>query len=168
MSKKQDQKTAKAKVEEKPQHKEPERSPNEEALEKFKALFLKADKKKSGKININEFKDLMKQNFEDVDPEVVAGISQVADGYGQITLDGYLSFMRTNFLDTEEEDVIRAFRVFDKDNNGYLTCAEFKHILTNLGDKFSEDEVEEVFREANLKGDGKLNYVDFVEFWKAK
>ncbi|MEG7727201.1 hypothetical protein U2063_15550, partial [Listeria monocytogenes] len=78
---------------------------------------------------------------EDVDPAVIAGINEVADAQHNLTMDAYLNFMKVNFLDTEEEDVIRAFKVFDKDNNGYLTCAEFKHILTTLGDKFTEDEV---------------------------
>lgn len=141
---------------------------NEEAIEKFKSLFTKADKKKLGKISVNEFKDLMRVNFEDVDPSIIASISEVTDQHNNISLDAYLNFMKVNFLDTEEEDVIKAFKVFDKDNNGYLTCSEFKHILTTLGDKFTEDEVDEVFREANLRGDGKLNYVEFVDFWKSK
>lgn len=147
---------------------EPRPDPQNEALEKFKALFQKTDKKKSGKISVPEFKDLMKSNFEDVDPNVIAEINEVADENGNITLDAYLNFMKINFLDSEEEEVIRAFKVFDKDNKGYLSCAEFKHILTTLGDKFSSDEVDEVFREANLKPDGRLDYVDFVEFWKSK
>jgi len=168
MSGKGKQDTKKAKVEEKPVVKQVPMSANEEAVEKFRALFTKADKKRSGKITINEFKELMRVNFEDVDPNVISGINEVADNNGNITMDGYINFMKVNFLDTEEEDVIRAFKVFDKDNNGYLTCAEFKHILTTLGDKFTEDEVDEVFREANLKGDGKLNYVEFVDFWKSK
>ncbi len=166
MSKKK-QETHKAKKSEEPKVTQT-MSANDEALEKFRTLFIKTDKKRAGKISVSEFRDLLKNNFEDIDPNVLSEVNDAADDYGNVTQESYLNFMKVNFLDSEEEDVIRAFKVFDRANNGYLACAEFKHILTTLGDKFTEEEVEEVFREANLRGDGKLNYVEFVEFWKSK
>ena len=42
----------------------------------------------------------------------------------------------------EENPVLQCFRNFDKEGKGYLTLDEFTSILTNLGDKFSEEEVE--------------------------
>ena len=44
----------------------------------------------------------------------------------------------------EENPVLQCFRNFDKEGRGYLTLDEFTSILTNLGDKFSEDEVIQV------------------------
>ena len=31
-----------------------------------------------------------------------------------------------------------SFRVFDKDGNGFLSAAELRHIMTNLGEKLRE------------------------------
>ena len=147
-------------------------SPNQQknALEvtKFQELFEKADKKKQGKIMLNEFKDLMKANYPEVDQNVINEINEALDQDGNLTHKAYINFMKINLLVLDEEDVISAFKVFDSGNYGYLSCAEFKHILTSLGDKFTEEEVEEVFREANLKSDGKLNYGQFVDFWTKK
>ena len=35
-------------------------------------------------------------------------------------------------VDTEEE-VKESFRVFDKDGNGFISAAELRHVMTNLG-----------------------------------
>jgi calmodulin len=41
-----------------------------------------------------------------------------------------------------EEDIIEAFRVFDKDGNGTISAAELRHVMTNLGEKLTDEEVE--------------------------
>ena len=50
------------------------------------------------------------------------------------------------------------FRVFDKDGNGYISAAELRHVMTNLGEKLTDDEVDDMIREADLDGDGMVNY----------
>ena len=41
--------------------------------------------------------------------------------------------------DTEEE-LKEAFRVFDKDGNGFISAAELRHVMTNLGEKLTDEE----------------------------
>jgi calmodulin len=57
--------------------------------------------------------------------------------------------------DTEEE-IREAFRVFDKDGNGFISAAELRHVMTNLGEKLTDDEVDEMIREADIDGDGQV------------
>jgi Ca2+-binding EF-hand superfamily protein len=40
-----------------------------------------------------------------------------------------------------EDDIIEAFRVFDKDGNGTISAAEPRHVMTNLGEKLTDEEV---------------------------
>ena len=47
--------------------------------------------------------------------------------------------------DTEEE-LVEAFKVFDRDGNGYISAAELRHVMTNLGEKLTEEEVDEMIR----------------------
>ena len=61
---------------------------------------------------------------------------------------------------------IKSFKNFDKDNCGKITNYEFKYILTQMGKKFSEDEVNQLFKECNLDINGILVYQDFINFWK--
>ena len=57
--------------------------------------------------------------------------------------------------DTEEE-IKEAFRVFDKDGNGFISAAELRHVMTNLGEKLTDEEVDEMIREADVDGDGQV------------
>ena len=86
-----------------------------------------------------------------------------------ISFDEFIWFMKEYHLSknkTDTDEVVGAFQVFDKNNNGVLSIREFKHILTDLGNKFSEEEVEEMFKEVDLDRDGNISYKEFVEFWQ--
>jgi Ca2+-binding EF-hand superfamily protein len=54
-----------------------------------------------------------------------------------------------------EEELREAFKVFDKDGNGFVSAAELKHVMTNLGEKLTDEEVDEMIREADVDGDGE-------------
>ena len=40
----------------------------------------------------------------------------------------------------------------------YISAAELRHVMANLGEKLTDDEVEEMIREADIDGDGEVNY----------
>jgi len=72
--------------------------------------------------------------------------------------------MARKMRDTDsEEEIKEAFKVFDKDGNGYISAAELRHVMTNLGEKLSDTEVDEMIREADVDGDGQINYEEFVK-----
>jgi calmodulin len=50
------------------------------------------------------------------------------------------------------------YRVFDKDNNGVISSTELRRVMTNLGEKLTDDEVEDMIKEADIDGDGMVNY----------
>lgn len=42
--------------------------------------------------------------------------------------------MARKMKDTDsEEEIKEAFKVFDKDGNGFISAAELRHVMTNLG-----------------------------------
>jgi calmodulin len=49
-------------------------------------------------------------------------------------------------------------RVFDKNNDGLISSSELRHVMTNLGEKLSEEEVDDMIKEADMDGDGMVNY----------
>jgi len=82
-----------------------------------------------------------------------------ADGNGTIDFPEFLSLMARKMKDTDtEEELIEAFKVFDRDGNGFISAAELRHVMTNLGEKLTDEEVDEMIREADVDGDGQINY----------
>uniref|UniRef100_A0A0D3EME9 EF-hand domain-containing protein n=1 Tax=Oryza barthii TaxID=65489 RepID=A0A0D3EME9_9ORYZ len=91
-----------------------------------------------------------------------------ADGNGTIDFPEFLNLMARKMKDTDsEEELKEAFRVFDKDQNGFISAAELRHVMTNLGEKLTDEEVDEMIREADVDGDGQINYDEFVKVMMA-
>jgi calmodulin len=66
-----------------------------------------------------------------------------ADGNGTVDFPEFLTMMARKMKDTDsEEEILEAFKVFDKDGNGFISAAELRHIMTNLGEKLTDEEVE--------------------------
>ena len=85
------------------------------------------------------------------------------DMNGTIDLDNFLLLMTHVASDEDNEEELRAaFRAFDDVGKGFIPAAALRHIMTSLGDKLPEDEVDEMMREANIDSDGQINYEEFV------
>jgi calmodulin len=64
------------------------------------------------------------------------------DGNGTIDFPEFLTMMAKKMQDTDTEEEIReAFKVFDKDGNGFISAAELRHVMTSLGEKLTDEEV---------------------------
>ncbi|GLU18398.1 hypothetical protein SLE2022_347020 [Rubroshorea leprosula] len=81
----------------------------------------------------------------------------------------FLNLMARKMKDTDsEEELKEAFKVFDKDQNGFISAAELRHVMTNLRENLTDEEVGEMIREADTKGDAQVNYEEFVRMMLAK
>lgn len=61
------------------------------------------------------------------------------------------------------KDLKEAFRIFDKDHSGYIEAKELKAVTTTLGQKLTEEEFQEFWKEADVDKDGKLDYNEFAK-----
>jgi len=90
---------------------------------------------------------------------LISTFFSLSTGNGTIDFEEFLLMMARKMKDTDSEEELReAFRVFDKDGNGFISAAELRHVMTNLGEKLTDEEVDEMIKEADLDGDGLVNY----------
>ena len=58
----------------------------------------------------------------------------------------------------EDEELRNSFKIFDKDGSGYIDADELRVVLEQLGDHMTKEEINELIREADLNGDGVIDY----------
>lgn len=85
---------------------------------------------------------------------------------GPINFTMFLTLFGERLQGTDPEDVIKnAFGCFDEDNNGVINEERLRELLTSMGDRFTDDEVDEMYREAPIKS-GLFDYVEFTRILK--
>ncbi len=144
---------------------------DKQKLSDLREAFDMFDKDRDGSITTKELGNVVKMlNNAASDQEIKDMIDEVdIDGNGKIEFDEFVVLMgkKSKEQDTEDE-VINAFRVFDKDGNDTISSTELRHIMTTIGDKLTDDEVDAMISEADIDGDGTINYVEFVRMMMAK
>lgn len=125
----------------------------------------------AGTITTKELGTVMRSLGQNpTEAELMDMINEIdSDGNGTIDFPEFLTMMARKMKDTDsEEEILEAFKVFDKDGNGFISAAELRHIMTNLGEKLTDEEVDEMIREADIDGDGQINYEEFVKMMMSK
>ena len=85
------------------------------------------------------------------------------DGSGEIEFDEFIEFMRNLNKENElDEDALKeVFKIFDRDEKGYLTPESVYHIFLALGEKIKLEDIINILKENDIDGDGNLNFEDF-------
>ncbi len=82
-----------------------------------------------------------------------------APGGGTIDFGDFVTVLpKVEHTGDTEEEVDEAFRVFDKEGNGYISAAELRHVMTNMGEKLSEEDVDEMLQTAEIDERGDIRY----------
>ncbi|KAJ2880140.1 hypothetical protein H4R27_004901 [Coemansia aciculifera] len=142
---------------------------NEDQIKEYREAFSLFDKDGDGNITSVELGSVMRSVGQNpTEAELQDMINEVdKDGNGTIDFGEFLSLMARQSSDNnEEEELKEAFRVFDKDGNGFISAAELRHALTNLGEKLTQEEVDEMIQEADVNGDGQIDYDEFVKMMR--
>ncbi|XP_018907596.1 troponin C, isoallergen Bla g 6.0101 isoform X2 [Bemisia tabaci] len=95
-----------------------------------------------------------------------------ADGSGELEFDEFCDLAARFIGDEEEaedagamqEDLREAFRLYDYEGNGYITTDVLREILSELDERMSEEELDEMIADIDSDGSGT---VDFEEFCAA-
>ncbi|KAL4237939.1 hypothetical protein ACF0H5_002649 [Mactra antiquata] len=143
----------------------------EEQIGEFKEAFSLFDKDGDGRVTSKELGTVMRSLGQNpTESELLDMVNEVdTDGNGNIDFPEFLTMMAKKMKETDSELEIReAFKVFDKDGNGFISSTELRYVMTNLGEKLTDEEVEDMIREADADGDGQVNYGEFLQIMLGK
>lgn len=54
------------------------------------------------------------------------------------------------------EELTNAFSIFDHDGSGYINAAEFRHMMTTMGEKLTDEQMDEMMKQFEADGEGKV------------
>eukprot|EP01096_Ripella_sp_DP13-Kostka_P009847 TRINITY_DN3798_c0_g1_i1.p1 TRINITY_DN3798_c0_g1~~TRINITY_DN3798_c0_g1_i1.p1 ORF type:complete len:179 (+),score=90.29 TRINITY_DN3798_c0_g1_i1:67-537(+) len=135
-------------------------------IKEFKDAFSLFDKDGDGQITTKELGNVMRSlKLYPTEADLRDIINEVDQyGEGKIDFNTFSQLMARKLKDADTEDDIRAaFKVFDKDENGLILAAELRHVLTTLGEKLPDEDVDELIRELEIDADHYVRIDQLVE-----
>uniref|UniRef100_A0A803M1X1 non-specific serine/threonine protein kinase n=1 Tax=Chenopodium quinoa TaxID=63459 RepID=A0A803M1X1_CHEQI len=134
----------------------------------FKAMFDNMDTDNSGSITYDELKKGLAELGSKLTETEVKQLMEATDVDGNGTID-YMEFitatMNRHRLETDE-NLLKAFRYFDKDNSGFITMDELENEMMIYGIA-DESSIKEIISEVDTDNDGKINYDEFCAVMKS-
>ena len=139
----------------------------EEQIADFKEAFSLFDQNGDGTIRTRELGIVMRSLGQNpTAAELQDMVNEVgADGNGTIDFPEFLTIMARKFAtktDDSEDELREAFKVFDKDGDGFVSASELRHVMVNLGEELTDEDVDEMIREADIDGDGQIGFEEFA------
>lgn len=142
-----------------------------EKYEEIKEAFQVFDKDNDGFITIKELATVMRSlGHNPTETELADMIQQYdRDGSGTIDFAEFFELMMKKMNDIKlEDELIEIFKVLDRDGNGLLSGQELQAVLALIGVTITDEEVEELIKQADINGDGYIGYDEFVKMMSAK
>ena len=62
------------------------------------------------------------------------------------------------------DELLAAFRLLDREGNGMIPMPEFRYYLCKMGEMMPEEDVDEVIKQADNEGNGKVNILKFAKY----
>ena len=80
-----------------------------------------------------------------------------------ISFDAFSNYLFDRSKDAEiEEEIMETFAEMDKDGDGKINAKDLKYLLYSIGEKFEDEEINEIIRETSSTNDGYFSYKDMV------
>lgn len=142
-------------------------------MKEFREAFRLFDKDGDGTITKEELGRVMRSLGQFARVEELQDMLQEvdSDGDGNVSFEEFVSILsksmsgpagNTSSAEQEERELRDAFRVFDKHNRGYICASDLRAVLQCLGEDLSEEEIEDMIKEVDADGDGRIDFLEFV------
>jgi Ca2+-binding EF-hand superfamily protein len=139
---------------------------DQKQISELKEAFSMIDNDNDGFIDKEDLKDTLYSLGQNPTEEELDSIMSEAPGSLNFTMFLTLMGEKRNGTDPEHE-IIQAFECFDDDgNHGFINADKLREYLTTMGDRFTEEEVDIMYKGIKLDEHGNFSYRDFVKVLK--
>jgi len=137
----------------------------EAQIEEIREAFSLYDKERSGWVSVQQLGGVMRALGESLTEAEIYDLANEsnADFGGQVQFKDFLYVMSKRL---EEQNSLvclkQAFKIFDRSEVNSFTINEIRMVMTNLGEKMSEEDLRELFQDIDQDKDGKISFNEFV------
>ncbi|XP_010501735.1 PREDICTED: probable calcium-binding protein CML17, partial [Camelina sativa] len=145
---------------------------DEEQINELREIFRSFDRNKDGSLTQLELGSLLRALGIKPSPDQFETLIDKADtkSNGLVEFPDFVALVSPELLSTTrrttpytEEQLLRLFRIFDTDGNGFITAAELAHSMAKLGHALTVAELTGMIKEADSDGDGRINFQEFAK-----
>ncbi|XP_047532944.1 calcium-binding protein E63-1 isoform X1 [Vanessa atalanta] len=154
-------------------------APSEALLNNLRTAFGLLDRDSDGHVTPAELQFMLRNLGIEVSDDLIADLIKDASktGNGLIDENEFMQWVTkiqalqgldvtTTGGDSEEEitrDLLAAFKVFDRDDNGYITRDELRSALEIIGEPVTDAQLNQVLALGDIDHDGRIDYEEFVK-----
>lgn len=135
----------------------------------LREAFELFDADKTGSIDLHELKVLMRAlGFDVKKADIVKMVHDVdPNNTGSVDYPQFLEIMTERYAERNpEEEILKAFQLFDDDHTGRVSLKNMKRVARELGENLSEDELQAMIDEFDRDQDGEISSDEFMYIMK--
>ncbi|KAJ2992839.1 hypothetical protein HDV02_002831 [Globomyces sp. JEL0801] len=138
---------------------------SESELKDFKAAFELFDRDNDGTITTKELGTALKglgQNPTEAElQDLILELDE--DGNGTIEFEELMALITKHNYNVERNiEMKQIFQLFDRDQDGYISLQDLTLVVKTSGAKLMESEIENMLLEADLDGDHRVDFNEFI------
>ena len=146
------------------------KSPQEERRALMSEIFDLFDSEKHGYVDSKDSLKILASMGRKLEREDENEFLTLVDpkNEGTVSKASFLEGVETMYTIPDDylPEIKEAFSFFDKDNDGKISCKEFKQMLVRLSEEYKDQDVDELFKIVDLDLDGYITIDEFINNWK--
>ncbi|XP_043084387.1 calmodulin-like protein 4 [Puntigrus tetrazona] len=133
---------------------------SQDQINEYKECFSLHDQKRRGKVKARDLLKVMRSlgccpTLQELDRHL---LRNHIDKSGELDFSTFLGVMHAQIQqENPRAEILQAARRMDTSKRGFVTASELRARLTGFGECLTDQEVDELLREAGVTGDGQVN-----------
>ncbi|CAM9349713.1 unnamed protein product [Pylaiella littoralis] len=131
-------------------------------LEGLRETFEAIDRNHSGTISLEELTSHLQAHVSGSEVQQLYEAVNV-DRSAEINYNEFIAATMWTRVNMDEEKIHKAFEGLDREGKGFLTAEGIKQVV---GLDFDTEEVDRMIADADVSGDGRVDFSEFAHLWK--